>query len=72
MKLLGRISIFLLSAAIFMSAFVVFAENPEGQLPAWPYLQFNITLSDQNRIRENSEEALNAEIAGAVSAPFFA
>ena len=72
MKLLSKISIFLLSAAIFMSALVVFAENNSSQSAEWPYIKFNISISDKNKISESSEAQLSEKISDAVSAPFFA
>ncbi|MBQ7780181.1 MAG: hypothetical protein IJ404_06765 [Clostridia bacterium] len=72
MKFLGKISIFLLSAAIFMSALVVFADNTNAQASNWPSLKFTISISEKNKISENDEATLSAKISDAVSAPFFA
>ncbi len=72
MKFLSKISIFLLSAAIFMSALVVFAGSSEEMTPEWPYLKLTISISEKNRIEETDKNALNAKISDAVSAPFFA
>lgn len=72
MKFLSKISIFFLSAAIFMSALVVFADNTSTQSAEWPYLKFNINISVENRISEKDVAVLSEKISEAVSAPFFA
>ncbi len=72
MKFLSKISIFLLSAAIFMSALVVCAGSSDERTPDWPYLKFTINISEKNRISENDEATLSDKISDAVSAPFFA
>ncbi len=72
MKFFSKISIFLLCAVIFMSAFVVFAEGHNNETPVWPYLHFNINVTEKNRIKDSSEDRLKAKISDAVSAPFFA
>ncbi len=72
MKFLSKISILLLSAAIFMSALVVFADNTGSQTLEWPYLKFTVSISEQNRIKDNDAASLSAKISDAVSAPFFA
>ena len=72
MKFLRKISIFLLCAVIFMSAFVVFAEGQGSEMPAWPYLRINVNISEKNRIKDKYKEGLEAKISDAVSAPFFA
>lgn len=72
MKFLGKISIFLLSAAIFMSALVVFADNSNFKSSDWPSLKFTVSISEKNKISENDEATLSAKISDAVSAPFFA
>ena len=72
MKFLSKISILLLSAVIFMSAFVVFAEENTSTTPAWPYLQFSINVSVGNRIEENDQNVFSQKCNDAASAPFFA
>ncbi len=72
MKFFRKISIFLLSAAIFMSALVVFAGNAEELSTDSPYLRFTINISEKNRIKDTDRASLETKISDAVSAPFFA
>ncbi len=72
MKFLSKISIFLLSAAIFMSALVVFADSQDNDAPVWPYLRFNITVSEQNRIKDSNEADFKKKITSAAMIPFLA
>ena len=72
MKFLSKISIFLLTAAIFMSALVVFADNESVQPLEWPYLEFTVEISEKNRLKDTDLSSLDAKIPAVVSTPYFA
>ena len=68
MKFLSKISIFLLAAAIFMSAFVVFAENTSTS----PTLVFTVNVSRANRPTDSTVDGLKNKINLAIGPPFYA
>ncbi len=73
MKFLSKISIFLITAAIFMSALVVFVGAEDNDSPAWPYLRFTLEISEQNRLtNDNDTESFVSKVRDAASIPFFA